>query len=86
MEISGSSRRGLLPRKGEQLPGQAHRTLRGMQDLDDVLPPWIARGERVPDERCVWQDHREDVVEVVRHTSSQLADGVHLPRLNQRLV
>ena len=78
--------------EGEQLAGQAGRLLTGPADLREVVTGGSAapgpvrfarRGEFLAGEGRVVEDHREEVVEVVRDPAGQLAQALQALGLGQ---
>ncbi len=75
----------LLPAEGQQLTGQARGALRGQEDLVQLLVPALCVAGP-PRHLRIAGDHRQQVVEVVRHPAGQPPDGLHLLRLPQLLL
>ena len=72
----------LLARKGQQPLGQKRPTLRRLQ-----RPGEARRIARIRLHQLKAADnHRQQVVKVMRQTSGQLADGLHLLTMQQRLL
>ena len=74
----------LLARKGEEPRGQ-RRGARGPVDrvLYQALVARVGLGHPTRQEVEATDDHREQVVEVMRDAASEAADGLHLLRLAQ---
>ena len=73
----------VLAAEHEQLPGQARGAFGGKVDrlgAIQQLRRQVGPGQQHPG---VALDHREHVVEIVRDAGGQLADGLHLLRLEQ---
>jgi hypothetical protein len=64
----------LLTDEEQQLLGEVGGALRGLDDLARLVLP----GRLVEELRRVPENHREQVVEVVRDAASQPADRLHL--------
>ena len=73
----------LFPAKHQQLPAQRRGALAGGSDLGDQLVQCVVRRQLADEHVAVPVDHREEVVEIVRHASRQAADRLQLLRLQQ---
>jgi hypothetical protein len=73
----------LLATEREQLLGQLARAPPGARDLLDIGAQRVLRPQAARDQRGVTQDHRQQVVEVVRDAAGELPDRIHLLRLAQ---
>ena len=73
----------LLPAEGDDLVHQVAAALTGLLDLRQPGGGRVAGIQRLLGQRPVAQDHRQDVVEVMRDAAGQRADGFHLLRLQQ---
>ena len=74
---------GLLAREGKQLAYQARGPVRVLLDVHDVLEGRIGWAVVHQQEVGEADDRRQHVVEVVRDAAGELADGLHLLRLQQ---
>ncbi len=79
-------RQPLAPRKSQQLRRQSFALSGGMPRSRDQLPDPAAIRRAVVDQLEVGRNHREQVVEVVRHAAGKLADGLHLLALVELLL
>ncbi len=75
----------LLPAECQQLLREGGSPLRCASYLLDVLAARIRGVEPVHDDFSVEPDHRQEIVEIVRDSSRQPADGIHLLRLAELL-
>ena len=75
----------LTSREGQQLPGELGGSIGGFRDGFQVPRAPLLRHVAPSQQVGGREDDRQQVVEVVRHTACQLADGFHLLRLAQRL-
>ena len=76
----------LLAAEREQLPRQRARSLGGLADLLDVFPLRLAGGAVLEQQLAVAQDHRQEIIEIVRHASRQPPHRLHLLCLDQLLL
>ena len=81
VEIQHARFEDLLAAEGQQLPGQSRGALSGLVDLHEAGPQRIARAQLAEQQLAVAVDHRQQVVEVVRHAARQPPDRFHLLRL-----
>jgi hypothetical protein len=86
VEVEHAGLDDLLAAEHQQLPGEVRGSLTRAADLDDVGSDRILRLQVHQQHVRVAQHDREQVVEVVRHTARELADGVHLLRLPQLVL
>ena len=77
-QIDRCHREDLLATEGEQLPGQRRRTFGGRPDLAEIPADRLVGADLVGQQLRIPEDRRQHVVEVVRHTASQLSDRFHL--------
>ena len=68
----------LLPAERQQLPRQSRRTRAGSDDLLQVVSHRIPGLEICGEHLAVAEDDGQEVVEVVRDASREVADGLHL--------
>jgi hypothetical protein len=68
----------LMSAEREQLPGDAGRTRRSLEDLVEVVASLIVVGEVPVQELRIPADRREHVVEVVRDAAGKLTEGLEL--------
>ena len=61
----------------KELTRERHRPVSGLHNLEEVFALGITLTHAVQHESRVAQDHGEEVVEVVRHASGEIADGLH---------
>src|SRR5207245_9711894 len=73
----------LLAAEREQLPGQRAARDCGLADLCDSRPVRDLGWQVFEQQVAVTQDHREQVIEVVRYAASQASHGLHLLGLEQ---
>ena len=76
----------LAPAEGEQLPGERRRPLGRRDDVLENGAHVRRRQLGHERERGVALDDHEEIVEVVRDTAGELADRVHLLRLEELLL
>ena len=76
----------LPAREGQQLAHQAGRPVAVLLDLHDVLEGRIGRPVVGQQQVGIAQDRGQDVVEVMRDAAGQLADGLHLLRLDEAFL
>ncbi len=72
---------GLPPRKSQELSGQPRRAVDRVGDCVDIAPPPLLRQVRAAQQVRAGANDRQQVVEIMRHAASELADGFHLLRL-----
>jgi hypothetical protein len=85
-ELHGLRAERLAAREGEQLAHQARRPVRVLLDLHQVLERRVRRPVAREQQVRVADDGLEDVVEVVRDAAGELADRLHLLRLDELLL
>ena len=73
----------LLPAEREELAGERARPLGGVVDLHEVCAQRVALCDVRDGKARVAQDHRQQVVEVVRDAAREPADGLELLRLRE---
>ena len=73
----------LLAAESQQLLGQSRGPLPGLVDLFQTVPERIARLQPAEQQPAVPVDHRQQVVEVVRHPSRQPSDALQFLSLAQ---
>jgi hypothetical protein len=66
----------LAAAESEQLAGQTGGAFSGLADLLGGARRQIVEVVRL-EQRGMAMNHREDIVEIMRHTAGQLADGLH---------
>src|SRR5439155_15948334 len=76
----------LLAAEGEQLPRQLRGALGALLDQLDVPAVRIMGSQVEEEELAASGDDRQQVVEVMRHTSREPPDGFHLLRLAKLLL
>ena len=74
---------GLLAGEGEELAHQIGGAVGVLLDLHDVGEVLLAGGMAQEKQIAEADDHRQKVVEVVRHAAGELADGLHLLGLGE---
>ena len=74
---------GLLAGEGEELAHQIGGAVGVLLDLHDVGEVLLAGGMAQEQQIAEADDHRQKVVEVVRHAAGELADGLHLLGLGE---
>jgi len=67
----------LLSGKSQQLLRQRARGISGILGLGQILLRRMRGAELLSGELDAAQDHRQQVVEVVRHSASEAPDGLH---------
>ena len=84
IDIVDLGAQGLAPRKSQQLLGQARPALGGpLRAVDD--PPRLRIGPQARFEQVqAIRNHRQEIVEIVRHAAGQLPDRLHFLCLRQR--
>ena len=78
VEVENARLQDLLPAEGQELPGQLRGAFPRLLDLFDVRAHRIGRWHPADEDARVAQDHRQEVVEVVRDPAGQPTDGLHL--------
>ncbi len=73
----------LASAEGEQLPRQFGGLVRRFADRASRGTDFVGCEHLILEQRRLSLDHRQQVVEVVRDTTGELADGFHLLRLPQ---
>ena len=73
----------LLAGEGQQLAGEIGGPFRRFADLQQGEVHRMVRSDMHDRHLCMADDHTQHVVEVVRHSSRQPADGFHFLRLEQ---
>ena len=76
----------LLATEGQQLPRQHRGPFSGSLNLAKVLSDELVRPDLPREKLGIPQNRGQHVVEVVRHTASELPDSLHLLRLAQLFV
>ena len=76
----------LAAAEGQQLLRQRGGALAGLEDVAGVDAQRVGLVQPRDDQLRVAVDHRQQVVEVVRDATGELADGLHLLRLDQLLL
>ena len=73
----------LLAAEGQELAGQAGRTMGGLGNFFGVAHQWVVDRQLHLQKTAVAGDHAEGVVEIVRHSPRQKTDGFHFLRLHE---
>ena len=76
----------LFAAEGEQLSGEGSGTLSGLLNLLGVVALLVVALRIVEQQVAVAGNHREQVVEIVRHSAGEPPDRFHLLRLAQLLL
>src|SRR3954463_16067734 len=72
--------------EGEKLAGERGRAPRGFADFHDVTGRFTFRTDEIESEIAVTQDRGQKIIEVVRRTACELAEGVHFLRTQQLIL
>ena len=83
---TGSQIEFLAARKGEHALRQRRAALRAADGIVDQASDWGHRAHALASEFEAAEDRHQQVVEIVRDAAGELADGIHLLRLEQRLA
>ena len=78
IQIEQLQRLQLLTAEGKQLPRQLGGPARGGENFFRIAAQGIFRRQRIEHEFGIGADDHEQIVEVVRHASGELTDGLHL--------
>src|SRR5206468_12340312 len=76
----------LLATEGEEVAGEGRRPFRRARDQLEVVSRLSVQGLELEGETAAARDDGEKVVEVVGDASRELADGLHLLRLQELLL
>jgi hypothetical protein len=83
VQIEHARLQDLLAAESQQLLGQSRGPLPGLVDLFQTVPERIARLQPAEQQPAVPVDHRQQVVEVVRHPARQPSDALQFLSLAQ---
>src|SRR5205814_6317514 len=83
--IRSARHKGLLSTVCQELSRQHRRAIGGLDDFPQILPRLSLRGKMVSDALRVAEDHREQIVEVMRNPAGKPADRLELRRMAELL-